>query len=112
MRALAAARLHWLKCPLAEVASNSRALRRIRAAANDQGVLIAVAPVCEALEMPFDESPLYAALVGGLPPALRSDGTLPVPMGVGLGVSIEEALLGVHLYRPVPLGIEAASASG
>lgn len=43
LRALAPARLHWFECPLAETADQWPALRRIRAAAREQGVLLAAA---------------------------------------------------------------------
>ena len=175
LRALAPARLHWFECPLPETAANWPALRRIRAAARDQGVLLAaaetqvgvaafqtlfdeglydvvmpdvkycggpremlaiaeraaeagvrfsphnptgpvctqhslhvagVAPECEALEMQFDESPLYEQLVARDLPQIVN-GTLAVPSGPGLGLVPDEAVLVAHPYRPVPLGIEA-----
>lgn len=43
LNALAPARLHWFECPLAETHANWPALRRIRAAAKTQGVLLAAA---------------------------------------------------------------------
>ena len=176
LRALAAARLHWFECPLPESRDNWPALRRIRAAARDQGVLLAaaetqvgvaafqalydaelydvvmpdvkycggpqemltiaqratdagvrfsphnptgpvcsqyslhvaaVAPACEWLEMQFDETPLYGRLVGHRQPPLVG-GRLLVPSGPGLGVTLDEALLAAHPYRPVPLGIESS----
>jgi galactonate dehydratase len=175
LRALAPARLHWFECPLPETAANWPALRRIRAAAREQGVLLAagetqvgvaafqtlfdealydvvmpdvkycggpremlaiaeraadagvrfsphnptgpvctqyslhvagVAPQCEGLEMQFDESPLYEALVmQGLP--LLVDGAIAVPSGPGLGLALDETRLAAHPYQPVPLGIES-----
>jgi galactonate dehydratase len=68
-----------------------------------------VAPACEGLEMQFDESPLYAELVAQGLPQLEN-GALAVPMGPGLGLALEAARLAAHPYRPVPLGIESASA--
>jgi galactonate dehydratase len=68
----------------------------------------AVAPACEWLEMQFDESPLYGALVGQRNPVLV-DGRLPVPTGPGLGLIVDEAVLAAHPYRPVPLGIESSA---
>lgn len=43
LRALAPAKLHWFECPLAESVDHWPALRRLRAAANQQGVLLAAA---------------------------------------------------------------------
>jgi L-alanine-DL-glutamate epimerase-like enolase superfamily enzyme len=65
-----------------------------------------VAPQCEGLEMQFDESPLYEALVmQGLP--LLVDGAIAVPSGPGLGLALDETRLAAHPYQPVPLGIES-----
>ena len=41
--ALRAAKLHWLECPIAEREANWPAMRRIRAAAKEEGVLLAAA---------------------------------------------------------------------
>ena len=175
LRALVPARLHWFECPLPEVQAHHPAVRRIRAAARDQGVLLAAAetqvgvaafqtlfdealydvvmpdvkycggpremlaiaeraaeagvrfsphnptgpvctqhslhvaaaaPVCEGLEMQFDESPLYLAVVArGLP--LLLDGALSVPASPGQSLWLDEAVLAAHPCKPVPLGIEA-----
>lgn len=43
LHALRAADLHWFECPLAERHANWPAMRRVRAAARDQGVLLAAA---------------------------------------------------------------------
>lgn len=43
LRDLAPARLHWFECPLAETHAHWPALRRLRQAARDQGVLLAAA---------------------------------------------------------------------
>ena len=43
LRALRSAKLHWLECPIAERQTNWPAMRRIRAAANEEGVLLAAA---------------------------------------------------------------------
>lgn len=43
LRDLAPARLHWFECPLAETHANWPALRRLRLAAREQGVLLAAA---------------------------------------------------------------------
>jgi galactonate dehydratase len=43
LRALRSAKLHWLECPIAERQTNWSAMRRIRAAANEEGVLLAAA---------------------------------------------------------------------
>ena len=59
LRALAPARLHWFECPLPETAPHWPALRRIRAAARDQGVLLAAAETqvgVAAFQTLFDEA--------------------------------------------------------
>lgn len=59
LRALAPARLHWFECPLPETAAHWPALRRIRAAARDQGVLLAAAETqvgVAAFQTLFDEA--------------------------------------------------------
>ena len=43
LRDLAPANLHWFECPLAETHAHWPAMRRLRQAANDQGVLLAAA---------------------------------------------------------------------
>jgi galactonate dehydratase len=43
LRALRPAKLHWLECPIAERQTNWPAMRRIRAAAKEDGVLLAAA---------------------------------------------------------------------
>jgi len=70
----------------------------------------AVAPECALLELQFDESPLYGALVAQRQAVLH-DGALPVPMGAGLGLAPEASTLAAHPYRPVPVGIEAAASA-
>jgi galactonate dehydratase len=59
LRALAPARLHWFECPLAETHAYWPAMRRIRAAAKEQGVLLAAAETqvgLAAFQTIFDES--------------------------------------------------------
>lgn len=59
LRALAPARLHWFECPLPETPAHWPALRRIRAAANEQGVLVAAAETqvgVAAFQTLFDEA--------------------------------------------------------
>lgn len=59
LRALAPVHLHWFECPLPEAAAHWPALRRIRAAARDQGVLLAAAETqvgVEAFQALFDEA--------------------------------------------------------
>ena len=59
LRALAPARLHWFECPLPEVPAHWPALRRLRAAARDQGVLLAAAETqvgVAAFQTLFDEA--------------------------------------------------------
>ena len=66
----------------------------------------AVARECEGLEMQFDESPLYEAVVAcDLP--LLVDGALSVPVGAGQALLLDEAVLAAHRYKAVPLGIES-----
>lgn len=43
LRDLEPLRLHWFECPLAETHANWKAMRRLRHAANEQGVLVAAA---------------------------------------------------------------------
>ena len=59
LRALAPARLHWFECPLPEISVHWPALRRIRAATRDQGVLLAAAETqvgVAAFQTLFDEA--------------------------------------------------------
>ena len=52
------------------------------------------------LEMQFDESPLFDALVGApFPPTVN--GQAPLPSGPGIGVALSDALLDKHAERPV-----------
>lgn len=58
LQALAPARLHWFECPIAETHAHWAATRRLRAAANDQGVLLAAAETqvgLAAFQALFDE---------------------------------------------------------
>ena len=178
LHALAPARLHWFECPLAETPAHWPALRRIRAAAREHGVLLAaaetqvgraafqtlfdeglydvvmpdvkycggpremlriaqraadagvqfsphnptgpvcsqyslhvaaVAPECGLIELQIDESPLFDTLVGSQNPG-PIDGMLTLPLSPGLGLALDQAMFAAHPYRPVPLGMEAASA--
>ena len=43
LKTLRDAKLHWLECPIAERQTNWQAMRRIRGAANEEGVLLAAA---------------------------------------------------------------------
>ena len=59
LRALAPARLHWFECPLPEAPAHWPALRRVRAAAREQGVLLAAAETqvgVAAFQTLFDEA--------------------------------------------------------
>lgn len=51
----------------------------------------AVLPELDSLEVQFDETPLFDALVGG-PVSAVADGAAALPPGVGLGVAIDPAL--------------------
>lgn len=66
----------------------------------------AVAPDCHMLEMQFDESPLFTALVGDACTAVQG-GTLAVPTAIGLGAVVDRALLSAHTYQAVPQGVES-----
>lgn len=58
LRDLAPVRLHWFECPLAETHANWEALRRLRHAAHEQGVLLAAAETqvgLAAFQALFDE---------------------------------------------------------
>jgi galactonate dehydratase len=58
LRALDAVRLHWFECPLAETHTHWKALRRLRQAAREQGVLLAAAETqvgLAAFQALFDE---------------------------------------------------------
>lgn len=68
-----------------------------------------VAPACDMIELQFDESPLFDALMPGLHPALE-EGTFAVPTQAGLRAALQPALLARHPYRPVPAGVEALAA--
>jgi galactonate dehydratase len=69
----------------------------------------AVAPECDMIELQFDESPLFEALLPGLHPALV-DGCLQVPLQAGLRAAPLPSLLDAHPYQPVPPGVEALMA--
>lgn len=69
----------------------------------------AVAPQCRILELQFEESPLYDALISHQSPMLV-DGCFGVPQNPGLGGVLDEAVLNAHPYRPVPFGIETQMA--
>lgn len=178
LEALRPAMLHWFECPVAETHAHWPALRKIRAAAHSQGVLLAaaetqvglpsfetlfqerlydvvmpdvkycggpremlriaeraseqgvvfsphnptgpictlsslhvaaVAPQCQLLELQFDESPLYDALVSNGHPMLIDGGFL-VTQTAALGVEMDEGILNAHTYQKVPFGIETLMA--
>ena len=62
------------------------------------------------LELQFDESPLYDALIGHLHPVLRN-GKYQVPNTTGLGVDLDRKTLAAHPFKPVPFGIETLLAN-
>jgi galactonate dehydratase len=66
----------------------------------------AVAPDCHMLEMQFDESPLFTALVGDAGAAVQG-GALELPTAIGLGAVVDETLLSEHPYQVVPPGVES-----
>ena len=69
----------------------------------------AVAPECDMIELQFDESPLFEALMPGLHPVLV-DGSFAVPTQASLRAELQPALLARHPYRPVPTGVESLAA--
>ena len=93
-------------------------LRRVASACVDLGVSVsphnptgpishafslqisATLPAFDRLEMQFDESPLFDALVGA-PFAPIVDGHAARPSGPGLGVALSDALLNKHAERAV-----------
>ena len=93
-------------------------LRRVTSACTDLGVAVSPhnpsGPISHAfslqvsatlaafdrLEMQFDESPLFDALVGA-PFGLIVDGHAARPSGPGLGIGLSDALLNKHAERPV-----------
>jgi galactonate dehydratase len=58
----------------------------------------AVASAVHSLEVQFDETPLFATLVGADLHAVRA-GALPVPTGAGLGVALQEGPMAQHRLR-------------
>ena len=93
-------------------------LRRVASACADLGVAVSPhnpsGPICHAfslqvsatladfdrLEMQFDESPLFDALVGAPFPRIVN-GHASLPYGPGIGVALSDALLNTHAERPV-----------
>ena len=69
----------------------------------------AVAPACDMIEIQFDESPLFEALLPGQHPPLV-DGAFAVPTRPGWALQPALALLDRHPYRPVPPGVETLAA--
>jgi galactonate dehydratase len=68
-----------------------------------------VAPECDMIELQFDESPLFEALVPGRHPPLV-DGCFAVPAQAAFRAEPQTALLAAHPYQPVPSGVEALAA--
>ncbi|MCX7232481.1 MAG: hypothetical protein NTY26_03275 [Burkholderiales bacterium] len=68
-------------------------------------LVAAVAPVCDMLEIQFDESPLYDSVQAG-PSLAMEGGQLPVPVHAGSVLAVQPALLVAHPYQAVPPGIE------
>ena len=62
--------------------------------------LCAAAPTLLWLEHQWNETPLFAALVGGDVPPL-ADGAFVLPAAPGLGVALDAALARAHPYRPL-----------
>ena len=65
----------------------------------------ASSPACMYLEMQYDESPLFDAVVSTKSVVIEKS-VLRVPQGVGLGVQINNELLKTHPYKRVPPGID------
>ncbi len=70
----------------------------------------AAVPECDMIELQFDESPLFDALVGERHPHLAG-GCLAVPMQAGWRVRPQAALCAEHPGRPVPAGVESLAAA-
>jgi galactonate dehydratase len=62
--------------------------------------LCAVAPAFLVLEHQLAESPLYYDVVGGYRPRLV-DGCFELPDAPGLGITLDDAVLKAHPYRPL-----------
>ncbi len=69
----------------------------------------AVAPVCELIELQFDESPMFEQLIPQAHPTLI-DGGFEVPTQGSVHLEPRLELLASHPYQPVPLGVEALAA--
>ncbi len=65
--------------------------------------LCAAAPTLLWLEHQWNESPLFAALVGGEEPLLV-DGAFTVPVSAGLGVALNRAIAAAHPCQPLAKG--------
>ena len=94
-------------------------MRRIAGATGAHGVSVAphnpTGPVCNMasihacalaenfliLEYQLAESPLYSAVVKGIEPALV-EGCFEVPQAPGLGIALDDDVIGAHPYRPLP----------
>ena len=92
--------LHWFECPLAETHAKWPALRRIRQAARQQGVLLDAAETQAGLSS-------FQAVFEDIDP---HQGNLRQP-GAGSSASLavqglDESLLAQHPYQRVPTGIE------
>jgi galactonate dehydratase len=130
LKELQAAKLHWYECPIAETHAHWPATRRIRAAANAQGVLlaaqngvqfsphnpsgpictwhslqVAAAPGCSMLEIQFDESHLYDEIQTESALQLQN-GELTVSNRPGFAPGLQLAVLEKHPYQAVPPGAE------
>jgi len=59
-------------------------------------------PVIRAIEYPYTMAPSWAAFSPGTPlgPDAIEDGTIAVPAGPGLGLSLDETAVVAHSYRP------------
>lgn len=69
-----------------------------------------VASKAHMLELQFEESPLYDALVAHQHPPLQN-GKYHVPNLTGLGVTLDTELMRLHPLKTVPFGIETLLAS-
>jgi galactonate dehydratase len=67
--------------------------------------IAALAPECAMLELQFDESDLYDAVLDGAPLSTQGASlSLERPYGQSLGLNMQ--VLQAHPYQPVPPGIE------
>ncbi len=68
-----------------------------------------VAPACDMIELQFDETPLFDALLPGQHPTLK-DGAFAMPQMPNLRLALNAEVLRQHPFQSVPHGVEALAA--